>query len=98
MCDHCKISGPSIDRCFNIHGYPPSTKSRKCVAALVHYAANDTISYVENIDFTITQFNTLLSLLGKYKQTDVDNCVPTSTNFITNPNLASIYCLLSKHD
>ncbi|CAO2838684.1 unnamed protein product [Amaranthus hypochondriacus] len=88
FCDHCKISGHSIDRCFKIHGYPPPTKSGKRVSNLVHTTADDILPSVENTGLTTTQFNTLLSLLGKHKQSDVDDCAPTSTNFVTNPNLA----------
>ena len=73
FCDHCKISGHSIKRCFKIHRYPNSIKFRKLVAVLVHSTADDNISYVENTGLTTTQFNILIFLLNKHKHTDIDD-------------------------
>ena len=37
-CDHCKVPGHSIQRCFNVHGYPPRhrlyNKNRRVAAAV----------------------------------------------------------------
>lgn len=38
FCDHCKVLGHSIQRCFKVHGYPPGhilyNKNRKVVATV----------------------------------------------------------------
>jgi hypothetical protein len=45
FCEHCKIYGHSIERCFKIHGYPNYTKSlpnKKFVANSVNFEENAT--------------------------------------------------------
>ena len=50
FCDHCKIPGHSIQRCFKIHGHPPGhrlhNKGRK-IAATVQ--ADAEAGYPENV-------------------------------------------------
>ena len=41
FCDHCKIPGHSISRCFKLHGYPNRNKhppNKKYAAAIQHDA------------------------------------------------------------
>ena len=35
FCDHCKISGHFMERCFKIHGYPKHTKSHNQKVATI---------------------------------------------------------------
>ena len=95
FCDHCKISGHSIEHCFKVHGYPSSTKNGKRLAALVHTNPDD-IS--PSIKHTPSQFNTLVSLLCKHTKSDHDDCAPDSTTLVHNHTLVGISCLISKHD
>ncbi|CAO2841301.1 unnamed protein product [Amaranthus hypochondriacus] len=94
FCDHCKMSGHSIERCFKIHGYPPPSKSGKRFAAVVQSNATDTTDSIEHAGLSHSQFNHLISLLGKHTNQPTDVHAPLST---TSP-MACIFCLLSKHD
>ncbi|CAO2840774.1 unnamed protein product [Amaranthus hypochondriacus] len=98
FCDHCKISGHSIERCFNVHGYPPSTKNGKRLAALVHSNPDDISPSNEHTGLTPSQFNTLVSLLGKHTNSDHDDYALDSTTLANTHTLAGISCLISKHD
>ncbi|KAL2920668.1 Retrovirus-related Pol polyprotein from transposon TNT 1-94 [Bienertia sinuspersici] len=75
FCDHCKMLGHVIDRCYKLHGYPqnwPSGKDKK-MAHLVQGSIEDgaivadTTTNTTTVAPTITleQYNHLLTLLNK---------------------------------
>ncbi|CAO2832540.1 unnamed protein product [Amaranthus hypochondriacus] len=85
FCDHCKIPGHSIERCFKIHGYPTNNRcsSHKKVAAITHSTPLDSSTDVQDTGLTNEQFNHLLNLLGKKDNdptVDVEQSTPTSGN------------------
>ncbi|CAO2816832.1 unnamed protein product [Amaranthus hypochondriacus] len=88
FCDHCQISGHSIERCFKVHGYPPSTKNGKRLAALVHSSPTASSPSIEHTGLTPSQFKTLVSLLGKQTKSDHDDCALESTTLDTSHTLA----------
>ena len=69
-CDHCKIPGHSIQRCFKVHGYPPGhklyNKNKRMVAAV---QADHTSSHIESAltalvpGLTAEQYTQLMALL-----------------------------------
>ena len=89
VCEHCKIPGHSIERCFKIHSYPPNSRRQltKKIATNMHTDPPPTSSDVKETSLTQAQFNHLLTLLGK-KDVDKPLDVDTSTN--TTSNLAGI--------
>ncbi|CAO2827618.1 unnamed protein product [Amaranthus hypochondriacus] len=87
FCDHCKISGHSIDHCFKIHGYPsPSRRaSHKKIAAVTHGDPSSSFD-IKDTGLTKEQFTHLLNLLNKKdvdKPTDLD--VTASTGTLAGP-------------
>lgn len=71
FCDHCKVPGHSIQRCYKIHGHPQHFKDKRIAANA--YGENvdgeSTISTGNdnNMGFTLAQYLQLLQLLGKEK-------------------------------
>lgn len=76
FCDHCKIHGHSIQRCFKIHGYPPGHKfynKNKKIAAAVQVEPDNTeenpsstsASQVPIPGLTADQYAQLMVLLQK---------------------------------
>lgn len=63
FCEHCKIKGHSIQRCFEIHGYPDS-RGRK-ITADTQSDHVDLLTNVGGTGLTSEQLNNLLSLLNK---------------------------------
>jgi len=50
FCDHCKMSGHIVQRCFKIHGYPPGHRlyrGRRLAASVTH--DQDETSWVEGL-------------------------------------------------
>lgn len=45
FCDHCKISGHTIQRCYKIHGYPPGHKFHKPNGLTAHVNPNFTAQW-----------------------------------------------------
>ncbi|CAO2825065.1 unnamed protein product [Amaranthus hypochondriacus] len=85
FCDHCKISGHSVDRCFKLHGYPNAPKPGKRIAAVVQNVTD--ASPLEATGLTQIQFNNLLSILGKHNSHDLDSS-PDPTPILNTPHLA----------
>ena len=97
FCEHCKISGHSIEWCFKIYGYPNSTKSlpnKKFAANSVNSEENATHIEANHSGFTPTQYNTLFMLLGKK---DTVNEKEISFND-ASANLAGTLCQSSFYD
>lgn len=66
LCDHCKISGHSIDHCFKIHDYPSSSRraSHKKIAVVTHGDPSSSFD-IKDTGLTKEQFTHLLNLLNK---------------------------------
>lgn len=91
-CDHCKVNGHSIERCFKINGFPPGFKPKKFAGSVQEH---DNKSDFENIGLSATQIDNLMSFLTKHKETaDSENmdldALPSSAH------LAGKFCFLSK--
>ena len=97
FCNHCKIPGHSIERCFKIHGYPPGFQAkqqqqhqRKGFAAMAQQDSADDAPDNSNDTVSMEQYNHLLKLLSQ------QNIQPDSDN--DNPKLAMLagnFCLLA---
>ena len=60
-CNHCKVSGHSMERCFKLHGYPPGFQPRKVAAMSEHQnSAQDTDAVPT---FSQDQYNHLMNLI-----------------------------------
>ncbi|XP_074351759.1 uncharacterized protein LOC141690900 [Apium graveolens] len=75
-CEHCKMPGHTVQRCYKIHGYPSNFRNDKR-AATVQYEENsgnkaELQSSDKNVMFTADQYQQLLKLLGKEKLTEND--------------------------
>ncbi|KAL8143691.1 hypothetical protein V2J09_016723 [Rumex salicifolius] len=62
FCDHCKIPGHSISRCFKIHGYPKDFKEKR-------FAGNTTVDeHKSNTEpspsFTSSQYERILAIIA----------------------------------
>ena len=91
-------SGHSIERCFKVHGYPNSSKPGKRLATTFHsHVDNDGLA-LEHTSLATLQFNNLLSLLGKHKNSTPDDCPSDSPSLTNTPYLVGISCLISKRD
>ncbi|CAO2834341.1 unnamed protein product, partial [Amaranthus hypochondriacus] len=97
FCEHCKIRGHSIQRCFKIHGYP-DPKGRKIAANITHEIA-DNGATVGGTGLTNEQLNNLMLLLNKKDGADPEhkevNAEDTST-VLTSGNLAGTLCLTTQ--
>ncbi|CAO2822827.1 unnamed protein product [Amaranthus hypochondriacus] len=60
FCDHCKIPGHTISRCYKIHGYPPPSKAKR-VAAVV----NSDEDFIHQSGLSEDQFTRLMNFIGK---------------------------------
>ena len=69
FCDHYKIAGYSISRCFKLHGYSNKAKptSNKSFAALAHHNEDNADAHSPSTPLGLTpeQYTTLISLLDK---------------------------------
>lgn len=66
FCEHCKIAGHSIDRCFKIHGFPNKNKSvpeKKFVAAVSNENTVEDTTAGNPLGLTNEQYSNLLTLL-----------------------------------
>ncbi|CAO2824658.1 unnamed protein product [Amaranthus hypochondriacus] len=63
-CDHCKIPGHSIERCFKHNGYPPGFKHKRFAGCAQD---DDSKSALDTLGFTSAQIDNLLALLNKHK-------------------------------
>ena len=92
FCEHRKISGHSLERCFKIHGYPQSSKfsQDKRFAAHVsvtHASNHEALMNTDNSGFTPAQYNTLLKLLGKKEGTPQTESTQLDESYLTGPFL-----------
>ena len=62
FCDHCKIVGHIIQRCYTIHGYPPGHKFHKGrkMAAAIH---DDSTGFSSAQDMPFSQASTAVPAL-----------------------------------
>jgi len=63
FCDHCKMSGHIMQRCYKIHGYPPGHrlhKGKRLVASVTQ--AQDSSSWLEDTHHTTNNQDHVLSL------------------------------------
>lgn len=93
-CEHCKMSGHTIQRCYKLHGYPQNMKNdRKFAAANSAQCDKEDQSNDSTLmSFTPTQYQQLLQLLGKEKNEDI-NLDHTSNS--RSDHVAGTFCLLS---
>lgn len=68
FCDHCKVNGHSMDRCFKLHGYPPGFK-RKFAGCVQE---TDAKTDLENLGLIAAQLDSLVALLHKHKDSVPD--------------------------
>lgn len=68
FCDHCKVPGHGIERCYKLHGYPPNSNWGKRSANLVmNDEDNPEIQASSSASPTITveQYNQIMNILSK---------------------------------
>ena len=87
FCDHCKVSGHTIQRCYKLHGYPPHFKDKKFAANVQSENTEEDNSVSANLGLTSTQYAQLLQLLGKEQS---DNSTDSKA-----AHVAGKLCLLS---
>lgn len=96
FCDHCKIRGHSVDKCWKIHGYPSSFKNswkkNDVGTSMVNNISHDNIVQENNTEPRLTQeqYNQLMSLLSRQQTATEKEPTPSTTSF------AGKTCLLSK--
>lgn len=104
FCNHCKIPGHSMERCFKLNGYPPGFQSRKDVAFSHSDQTQDSPNDLEGSSQTVSlqQYNQLLEMYNKQHVVDsasVDfSANASSSNDKDNSKhalLASTLCLFS---
>ena len=92
-CEHCKISGHSIERCFKLNGYPSGFKHKKFAGSV-----NGKAPKIDKSDIALTteQLQNLLNFLNNQKE-NVPVTMPLDfeepSNFV---NLTGKFCFLSK--
>lgn len=92
-CEHCKISGRTMQKCYKLHGYRPKFRNGK-IAANTQYEKDDQSSESDgNMGFTPSQYQQLLQLLGKDK--NVEQSTPNNQEELKYANVAGKLCLLS---
>lgn len=64
FCEHCKIAGHSIEKCFKVHGYPPGFKHKKFYACVQD---DEPKMDKEDLGLTTAQLHNLLNYLNKHK-------------------------------
>ena len=93
-CDHCHMSGYTIDRCYKLHGYPHKNRlNNKRFATLT---ASNPIEKgdIKNTGLTMDQFNQLCALLEN-KEPNQENTPMETLNTSSVANVASTFCLSS---
>ncbi|XP_057524494.1 uncharacterized protein LOC130804164 [Amaranthus tricolor] len=91
-CDHCHMTGHTIDRCYKLHGYLNKHKyhNTKRIAAF----ANDTGSMekedIKHTGLTVDQFTHLCALLGK-KEPPQDTTLLESLDIPSTANIAGLF-------
>ena len=102
FCDHCKISGHSIERCYKLHGYPNTWNKDKKSANLCHNIdESDMHSQAGASDIpppiNLDQYNQLMSLLSKNQNSENNNTETPIMQAGTSPALFSSYkfCMIS---
>ncbi|KAL8170217.1 hypothetical protein V2J09_022021 [Rumex salicifolius] len=75
FCDHCKTQGHTIDRCFKLHGYPPSKTDNRSTKPAPPFSGNSDASTSGQVhvsplsdpapQLTKDQYEQLMALLGK---------------------------------
>ncbi|KAL2903587.1 Retrovirus-related Pol polyprotein from transposon RE1, partial [Bienertia sinuspersici] len=106
FCNHCKIPGHSIDKCFKLHGYPPNFKGFKEKRANAAIGDNDLVQPIFNSQceegsssasqaITQAQYQHFLSLIEKLQSANSkeDTTVPESST--GQALLAGKFCFLS---
>ncbi|KAL8128450.1 hypothetical protein V2J09_017605 [Rumex salicifolius] len=79
FCDHCKMQGHTIDRCYKLHGYPsqkPDSKPQSRSSSFSAEASGSQSDTDSAHTLTKEQYNQLLALLGK---TDLTEHSPKSS-------------------
>ena len=77
FCDHCKIAGHSISRCFKLHGYPNKGKpnpTKKYAALAQNEECTENSTTSNQFRLISEQYTNLLSLLGS-KESAIDEQV-----------------------
>lgn len=86
-CEHCKIHGHTMDKCWKIHGYPSNVKSNtwrkdEGTGSKANAAITEENTHVQekNVDTKLTpeQYNQLMALLSKNSS---GNTTPNSAHF-----------------
>lgn len=106
FCEHCKVPGHSVERCFKIHGYPPGFKQNppRRYAAYASGEESTDVHQMEGVietsssnlapHITLDQYNHLLSMINKQK--DQDSSYSGAGSEIGCSGLfAGTHCLLS---
>ena len=93
FCEHCKVAGHNINRCFKIHGYPSRNKNttNKKYAAVIHH--EDHAEHTPNgnpLGLTNDQYTNLLSLLDRN-----DNVAHNPSPAAGSANLVGLLSLIS---
>lgn len=99
VCDHCHIKGHTIDKCYKLHGYPPSHpryNSNRKIANTAQVQDSDTTLNVFNPSFTCEQYSYLMTLINKEKEQDQlkNSSLEESSNTAL---IAGNFCFLSKN-
>ena len=94
FCDHCKIPGHSVERCFKLYSYPTTSRrpSLKKLIVVTHSTTPDSSLTVKDTSLTKEQFTHLLNLFGKK---DTEKSLDVDTSLTTTSNIAGISCLAS---
>lgn len=95
-CTHCKLAVNSVDKCFNLHGYPLNFKDfeyRK-LAATSHNTTSGTLNDNVNSSNSVPQYQQLMDLFNKQATSNA------STSHITSRHsehalLAGKMCMLA---
>ncbi|KAL2921578.1 Retrovirus-related Pol polyprotein from transposon TNT 1-94 [Bienertia sinuspersici] len=101
FCDHCKVNGHTIDKCFKIHGYPNQRISNTSFKKFAHYANNDNTDHTDisagseagntgNISLTLEVCQQLINMLNAQKETQEQNNVSENAALV-----AGKFCMLS---
>ena len=97
FCDHCKVVGHSINRCFKIHGYPNKSKNSSSKKyAVVAHADNSNSPSPNGNSFGLSQeqFTNILPYFGK-KDSSPDRTIDDHLDVDSSINLAGT-CFLSQ--
>ncbi|XP_074328421.1 uncharacterized protein LOC141666331 [Apium graveolens] len=90
FCDHCKMTGHTMQRCYKLHGYPPNGRNDKRQAAVVQISDEEPHKDPpDNVSFTAAQYQQILKLIGKVKFLDDDSDGRKSAN------MAGKFCFVS---